>query len=63
MLPEGVPLAACHAAGVIWFSVTANISPAAAFLKVSLPFILKDILSVILAYFISLAVKKAVKLK
>ncbi len=46
-------LCACHICGVLWYMLFANISLGKSFLVVSLPYLVKDIISVIAAYLIS----------
>lgn len=48
----------CHAAGVLQYSLLADISILAAFLSGSLPFIAKDIILVVLAQILAARVKK-----
>ncbi len=54
-------LAVCHIWGTIQFAIVANYTLANAFLVASAPYLIKDIASMIFAYFISIAVLKAVK--
>lgn len=54
-------LAVCHVCGLIQFSVVANVSLGSAFATATLPYILKDVVSVIAAYFLSRAVLSALK--
>lgn len=49
----------CHGFGSIQFSVVANMKIAASAAAVSLPYLPKDILSVFVAYMVSLSIKKA----
>lgn len=49
----------CHVTGVIWFAVSTHTSLAASFLRVSLPYMAKDILSVVLAWILCRTLKKA----
>lgn len=48
----------CHLCGAMQYASIASVPFTASVLSVSLPFILKDILSVIFAYFLSLRLKK-----
>ena len=48
----------CHICGILHFSAVSHVEIAAAFMGVSLPFILKDILSVDAAYTLSSILKK-----
>lgn len=50
-------LAVCHIIGVVQFAAVAGVNLKLAFLSVSLPFILKDIISVILAELVSKRIK------
>lgn len=49
----------CHLCGGIQFSLVTGSAPAAAFLTVSLPYLVKDVLSVAGAYFAALPIRKA----
>lgn len=51
----------CHLMGIIQYSLISQIGMLNSFLVVSLPYILKDILLVILAYFINTRIKKALQ--
>ncbi|HHX38301.1 MAG TPA: biotin transporter BioY [Clostridiaceae bacterium] len=51
-------LAICHVAGVLRLSAVTGMSLTAAFLAGSAPFIIKDILSIVLAYRIAVAVRR-----
>lgn len=48
----------CHLLGILWFAHVSGISIAQAFLLSSLPYIVKDILSIILARFLFLEIRK-----
>ena len=48
----------CHLLGVLWFAYVSAVSPAQAFLLTSLPYFIKDVVSVLLA---RLLVRKLVK--
>ena len=52
-------LALCHLFGIIWFSIVSARPFIDAFLLGSAPYLVKDILSVILAFFISAGVNRA----
>lgn len=52
-------LAVCHLLGVLQFSAVADSTFGASFLLVSVPYLIKDIVSVAAAYFIAVAVRKA----
>lgn len=52
----------CHITGTLWFARYANAGFFEAFLLVSLPYLLKDILSVAAAYFLATRLWKALKL-
>jgi biotin transport system substrate-specific component len=51
-------LAVCHLLGVFWFSYVSAVTPAQAFLLTSLPYILKDVISVFLARMVIRKIKK-----
>ena len=52
-------LMVCHLFGVIWFSVVAASTFVNSFLVVSVPYLLKDVISVVAAYFVAIAIRKA----
>ncbi|MDD6216488.1 MAG: biotin transporter BioY [Roseburia sp.] len=52
-------LVVCHLFGVIWFSVVAASTFVNSFLVVSVPYLLKDVTSVVAAYFVAIAIRKA----
>ncbi|MGI6744372.1 MAG: biotin transporter BioY [Eubacteriales bacterium] len=56
-------IAACHIPGVLWFSRLSGNTVAVSFLKVSLPYLLKDIVSVIGAWLLVRFLKKTGALK
>lgn len=56
-----VGLASCHLAGVLQFAAVMNLSVPAAFLTASAPFLIKDGISVALAYLASAAIRSALK--
>lgn len=62
-----IGLLVCHLLGVIQFMLLFNDSFAVAALKVSLPYLIKDIISVVVAYFVSAAavalIQKIAKVK
>ena len=47
-------LLCCHIMGILWFAYVSRISLMSAFLWISLPYLIKDILSVIFARFLTL---------
>ncbi len=51
----------CHIFGVMWCSIFSGVSVWAAFLTSSLPFILKDALSLYLAFFVAKRLEQVVK--
>ncbi len=51
----------CHTCGVLQFAGVSSTTVSAAFLTVSLPFLLKDMASVVLAYVVALAVRPGLK--
>lgn len=53
-------LGICHLIGIIQFSVLTHISLGKSALLVSVPYIIKDIISVICAYFLSSTIRKAI---
>lgn len=54
-------IAICHLFGVIQYSIVSGNSVLNAFLLVSLPYLLKDVLSVAGAYFVAVAVRRALR--
>lgn len=54
-----VGLAFCHLLGVIQFAIVAGVTFPASFAMVSVPYILKDVISVAGAYLVSIPVRKA----
>lgn len=54
-----VGLAICHLMGMIQFSFVADVPLAAAFITVSVPYIVKDVISVIGAYLVAIPIGKA----
>jgi biotin transport system substrate-specific component len=48
----------CHLLGVIQFSIVTSTPLLKAFTVVSLPYIIKDVVSVVVAYFVAVAVRK-----
>lgn len=54
-----VGLAICHLLGTVWYAFVASISIWNSFLLVSVPFLLKDVISVVAAYLVAVAVRKA----
>ena len=54
-------LALCHLLGVVQYSVVAATTPAAAFVTVSLPYLLKDILSAAGASAVALPLQRALR--
>ncbi len=54
-------LAACHLLGAVQFAAVASMPLWAAFLTASAPYLIKDVISVILAYFGALAIAAALK--
>ncbi len=54
-----IGLVICHTIGVLWFACIAKVNALPAILTVSLPYLPKDILSVIAAYFGAKPVRKA----
>ena len=56
-------LVICHALGTLQYALISQIPFAAAFIKVSLPFIVKDVLSIAAAYYIYRLIAKRKNLK
>ena len=56
-----VGLAACHLCGCVQFTLVASMPFPQAFLTASAPFLIKDVVSVALAYFAALAVTASIK--
>lgn len=54
-------LAACHVCGVAQFALLTSSTPLQAAIAVSLPYLVKDVLSVVLAYLAALAVVMSLK--
>lgn len=54
-----IGLAICHLLGVIQFAIVASTSLPASFVAVSVPYIVKDVISVVGAYLVALPVRKA----
>lgn len=54
-------LVVCHSIGVVQYSMVAECQLLPAFVTVSLPYIIKDMLSVIGAYLVAMPVRKALK--
>ena len=54
-------LAICHLLGVVQYSVVAATTPATAFFTVSLPYLIKDILSAAGAYAVALPLQRALR--
>ena len=52
-------LAVCHAFGVVQFSIITGNTIPASFLAVSVPYIVKDVISVVVAEILGVAVRKA----
>ncbi len=55
-----IGLALCHAVGVIQYGVVSGNGVLTALLTVSLPFLLKDVISIVLAYTLSQFIKKRI---
>ena len=53
----------CHLFGVVQYSIISKIGIAAAFVSASLPFLLKDVIFVIAAYYLSQKIKKVINRK
>ena len=54
-------VAACHICGFVQYALVAGKDLLSSFLLVSAPYLIKDIASVVLAYFAALAISKALK--
>lgn len=52
-------LAVCHLLGTIWYAVVASTTIWGSFLLVSVPYLVKDVISVVGAYFVAIALRKA----
>ena len=62
-LPCGlIGLAACHLLGVIQFSIVSSRPFMDSLLLISLPYLIKDVASVLAAYYLALALRRAVPL-
>ena len=53
-------LAACHVLGLIQFMIVAKMSFVNSFLVASMPYLIKDVLSVVIAYLLGAVIRKAV---
>lgn len=61
-VPLGIGgLALCHLCGAVQFAAVASVSPWAALLTASAPYLIKDVASVVLAYLVARAVLLALK--
>ena len=56
-------LACCHAAGTFQFAIISGSSPVTAFMTCSAPYLIKDILSVVLAYMTAEIVERSLRLR
>jgi biotin transport system substrate-specific component len=56
-----IGLLICHFIGVLWYSTVSKTGILASILTVSLPYLLKDVFLVILAYFLSTLISKKIK--
>jgi len=56
-----VGLAICHLLGVIQFAVVAQVTLPASFISVSVPYLVKDVLSVVGAYFLAIPIRMALR--
>ena len=54
-------IAVCHAAGTVQFAAVYKIGVVAAFMSASAPYLLKDAVSIVLAYFLSIYILKILK--
>lgn len=52
----------CHSIGIIWYMALSGNNFISAFLLVSLPYIIKDIIFIPLAYFVSVKIKNKIKM-
>ena len=58
-IPAGIiSVFVCHSLGVIQYMLVSRVSLWASLLSVSLPYIIKDIILIVLAYFIAIKIKK-----
>ncbi len=55
-------LAACHVPGVVQFALISGATPLTAFLTASLPYLLKDGISMVLAFSLALAIQRATRM-
>ena len=58
-----IGVSVCHLIGVIWFSFISKSGFWTAFITSSMPFLIKDILSVIGAFFIAFKIRKYIQVK
>lgn len=57
-VPSALGLLACHVLGILQFALVSGSSPWSGFLVASAPYLVKDIVSVVLAYLASKAVRR-----
>lgn len=63
ILFSALGLAMCHLLGVAQYAIVADKTFMKSFLAVSAPFLIKDAISVVIAYFIAIAIKQAKQVK
>ncbi len=56
-------LAVCHGFGTLQFAFVSGSSPIEAFIIASAPYLIKDVVSVVIAYVLAIAVQKALQLR
>ncbi len=56
-------LAVCHLLGVIQYAVVAGVTFPVSFLQVSVPYLIKDVISVVGAYLVALPVRRALPME
>ena len=61
ILFSSIGLTACHLIGVLWYSMLAKIDILTSFLTMSLPYVFKDALLVVISYFIAKLINKRIK--
>ncbi len=60
ILVSAAGLIACHIFGVVWFMIALGRGLWDSFLIASAPYLIKDVVSLILAYFISISIRKGI---
>ena len=61
ILFSAIGLILCHLVGVLWYSFVSKIDIFTSFVTMSLPYLFKDAILILLAYFLSKIIKKRIK--